>query len=522
MRAVAYIRVSTGSEEQKTSLESQEQYFRERIEKRGDVLVNIYSDAAKSGTKSYNRTQLNRMMAAARRHEFDKVYAKDVSRLFRNMSDFIDFSRELDDLGIVLHLSDMGEAGKDVDPFTVQLMALLAEDESRKISRRVRFGKVQTFKRGIVPSHVFGYRKIDKYTLEIDEQQAHYVKRIFEMYIFERKSMKMIADYLTSMRVSKSRNNKDGTPNYTWSIRAVAFILKNPLYTGKIINGKQEVKDLYTSRRVDLPEEDWYVVERPELRIIPDDWIGKANAIAKDKEVAYLTEGRRNSTKHIFSNLIVCGCGSTFRRYAKKLASGEQRARWVCNRRAKGKESRESCGVGFVKIYEQDLLDKILEILSSLVKDKRKFVSKIKTRCKEIIKAKEAEISTIDMDDLKQKLNTLNSKRENTLELAVNDIISMKEAKARVEILDKEIEEINIAISHTKTSDTVLQDIEKELEVFYTSIQEGLSSVEITNADLKMIISKIVVHSKDNIEIYFNIDALDLLSEDGIKLSISV
>lgn len=522
MRAVAYIRVSTGSEEQKTSLESQEQYFRERIEKRGDVLVNIYSDAAKSGTKSYNRTQLNRMMAAARRHEFDKVYAKDVSRLFRNMSDFIDFSRELDDLGIVLHLSDMGEAGKDVDPFTVQLMALLAEDESRKISRRVRFGKVQTFKRGIVPSHVFGYRKVDKYTLEIDEQQAYYVKKIFEMYIFERKSMKTIADYLTSMRVNKARNNKDDTPNHIWSARAVAFILKNPLYTGKIINGKQEVKDLYTSRRVSLPEDEWYVVERPELRIIPDDWIDKANAVAKGNEVVYLTEGRRNSTKHIFSNLIVCGCGSTFRRYDAKLANGERRARWVCNRRAKGKESRESCEVGFVKIYEQDLLDKIVEIMSNVSKGKRNFISKIKASCKEKLKEQEAERSTIDVDGLKQQLETLNNKRENTLELAVNGIISMKEAKARVEILDKEIEEINITISHTQISDTVMQDLEKELEDFCSSVQKWASSSNIDNSHLKRAISKIVVHSKDNVEIYFNLNTLGLLDSDGVKISISV
>ena len=70
-------------------------------------------------------------MSAARRGEFQRLYVKDISRLFRNTLDFITVSRELANLGVQLHLVNMGE-GKDIDMFTLNLMAMIAENESQK------------------------------------------------------------------------------------------------------------------------------------------------------------------------------------------------------------------------------------------------------------------------------------------------------------------------------------------------------------------------------------------------------
>ena len=79
-----------------------------------------------------NRKDLQRLLSAARRGEFQRLYVKDISRLFRNTLDFITVSRELANLGVQLHLVNMGE-GKDIDMFTLNLMAMIAENESQKI-----------------------------------------------------------------------------------------------------------------------------------------------------------------------------------------------------------------------------------------------------------------------------------------------------------------------------------------------------------------------------------------------------
>ena len=61
-----------------------------------------------------------------------------------------------------------------------------------------------------------------------------------------------------------------------WSQNAVCRILTNELYTGKIINGKQEVTDFLTGQRAEKDETDWLVTERPDLRIIEPEQYEKA------------------------------------------------------------------------------------------------------------------------------------------------------------------------------------------------------------------------------------------------------
>ena len=118
MRAVSYIRVSTDKKEQELSLEHQHNFFQSYVANRGDELIKIYSDKGKSATKMKNRKELNAMLKAAEQKKFDKLYVKDISRLFRNTLDFITVSRRLQELGIQLHLVNMGE-GKDIGLFWI-------------------------------------------------------------------------------------------------------------------------------------------------------------------------------------------------------------------------------------------------------------------------------------------------------------------------------------------------------------------------------------------------------------------
>jgi hypothetical protein len=122
MKAAAYIRVSTDKEEQQSSLENQREFFESYIPRRGDEIVNIYCDSGRSATNMRNRKDLQRMRRDAKQGKFEKLYVKDISRLFRNTLDFITVTRELNSYGVRLHLVNLGE-GKDIDSFTLNLMA---------------------------------------------------------------------------------------------------------------------------------------------------------------------------------------------------------------------------------------------------------------------------------------------------------------------------------------------------------------------------------------------------------------
>ena len=248
MKAVAYIRVSTDKDEQEMSLLNQKEFFEKYVESKGDELVGIYSDKGKSATKVKNRIELQRMIRNAKRGEFQKIYVKDISRIFRNMLDFITFSREIiDEHKIQIHLVNMGE-GRDIDAFLLNIFAMFAEYESQKISERVKFGKNISKEKGIVPNFAFGYDRKDKWTL-IPNKEAEWVKKIFDMYTEENIGMGRIAEHLFDLRVP-TKKKKDGEINYNWSQNGIARILRNRLYTGVVINNKQNTKNLYSGERI--------------------------------------------------------------------------------------------------------------------------------------------------------------------------------------------------------------------------------------------------------------------------------
>lgn len=52
------------------------------------------------------------------------------------------------------------------------------------------------------------------------------------------------------LRVTRQdKKLKDGQPNYNWSQISVGRILTNPIYIGTVINGKESMKDIFTSQR---------------------------------------------------------------------------------------------------------------------------------------------------------------------------------------------------------------------------------------------------------------------------------
>ena len=148
----------------------------------------------------------------------------------------------------------------------------MAQQESANMSKRVKFGKDITAKKGRVPNLVFGYDKIpdERYTLKINEEEAKIVKEIFESYVYKGIGTTKIAWNLNDrgIRTKKTKSK--------WVQTSIVRMLKNPIYTGRVTNKKSEVTDFITGTRKGLPEEEWIVVERPEMRIISDELFNRA------------------------------------------------------------------------------------------------------------------------------------------------------------------------------------------------------------------------------------------------------
>jgi DNA invertase Pin-like site-specific DNA recombinase len=138
VRVAIYARVSTSNNGQDPTLQTRE--LREYCERRGWQIAGEYVDVGISGTKE-KRPELDRLMAAAHRRQFDAVivwkfdrFARSVSHLLRALETFQALAIHFVSLSEALDTST--PAGKMV--FTV--LGAVAELERSLIVERVRAG----------------------------------------------------------------------------------------------------------------------------------------------------------------------------------------------------------------------------------------------------------------------------------------------------------------------------------------------------------------------------------------------
>ena len=95
-KVCAYARVSTDSEEQLTSYESQIEHYSTQIKSNPNwEFAGIYADEGISGTQVKKRTEFQRMINDALNGKIDIIIAKSISRFARNTIDTLKYVRDL-------------------------------------------------------------------------------------------------------------------------------------------------------------------------------------------------------------------------------------------------------------------------------------------------------------------------------------------------------------------------------------------------------------------------------------------
>ncbi len=503
MKIAAYCRVSTEKEAQIDSLEKQIEFFNEFTKKNDYELYKLYADEGISGKQIKHRKQFQQMMIDAKAKKFDKVVVKDVSRFARNTVDLLQSVRELKSYGVQVDFLNNGEVMEGGSEFILTILGAMAQQESANMSKRVKFGKDITAKKGRVPNLVFGYDKIpdERYTLKINEEEAKIVKEIFESYVYKGIGTTKIAWNLNDrgIRTKKTKSK--------WVQTSIVRMLKNPIYTGRVTNKKSEVTDFITGTRKELPEEEWIVVERPEMRIISDELFNRAQELLEQRSNEFKLNNKREKTEYVFSTLIYCKhCGYSFRRIKRKYtADGPEYIRWVCS-------GRNSMGVNHCPnttvIDEEELLNAIKIYLKSIIKNKKDFMKAVEKEFEKITKLREN--NERSEESLLKEIEKVTVKKQKYMEMFQNEIINIQELKKYTNPLNEDIarleRELKLITSEIKEKDV----LEKELNKTIKTVDDILNNQTITNAMLKTIIDVIEVDSDSNVEV-----RLKLLNEIG-------
>ena len=471
--------------------------------KNGYELYKLYADEGISGKQIKHRKQFQQMMEDAKHKKFEKVVVKDVSRFARNTVDLLQSVRELKSYGVQVDFLNNGEVMEGGSEFILTILGAMAQQESANMSKRVKFGKDITAQKGRVPNLVFGYDKIpnERYTLKINEEEAKIVKEIFESYVYKGIGTTKIAWDLNDrgIRTKKTKSK--------WVQTSIVRMLKNPIYTGRVTNKKSEVTDFITGTRKDLPEEEWIVVERSEMRIISDELFNRAQEILAQRSNEFKLNNKREKTEYVFSTLIYCKhCGYSFRRIKRKYKEdGPEYIRWVCS-------GRNSMGVNHCPnttvIDEEELLNAIKIYLKSIIKNKKNFMKTVEKEFEKITKLREN--NERSEESLLKEIEKVTVKKQKYMEMFQNEIINIQELKKYTNPLNEDIarleRELKLITSEIKEKDV----LEKELNKTIKTVDDILNNETITNAMLKTIIDVIEVDSDGNIEV-----RLKLLNEIG-------
>lgn len=507
MNIAAYCRVSTDKTDQLNSLDAQKKFFSEYTEKNGHNLVRLYADEGISGTKIKNRKEFLQLMKDARQGLFDMVVVKDISRFARNTVDLLQSIRTLKALGIetTFLTSNMTVLGQS--EFVLTIFGALAQEESANTSKRVKFGKRMNAEKGRVPNIVYGYDKIigDYFNLQINQKEADTVRQIFNWYTKEGYGAAKIANLLNEKGYRTKRNCK-------WSQNAICRILTNEIYTGKIINGKQEVTDFLTGVRVEKDKEEWLVAERPELKLIEQEQFEKAQKILKNRHGAFNMKRERQSNKYLFSTLIKCKeCGWSFRRTVRTYKNTY--VRWVCSgHNGKGADSCPNA----VTLDENELIQALEDYFTEVLKNKTDIINHV---VKEFVKVYKAKDENQDYEkELNNSLAKLKRTRQKYMDMYTDDLISRGELNEKIGGMKEEVEKLENNLKLVQFNLNKSDRLEDVIKMTFRNIEDITSVRDMTNEQLKQIIQKIEVDKDGNVDIYLRLFG-DLGLDESVLIS---
>ena len=504
-RVAIYARVSTEHEAQISALGNQIQYYDEKLKQHPDwTLVERYIDEGITGTSIHKRPNFLRMLKDAESGKFDLIVTREVSRFARNTVDTLQETRKLKKMGVEVYFTeDNIWTFKDDDgELKLTIMATLAQNESKKISQRVKAGQQITFQNGVFygNGNILGYDKVGK-DMVINEEQAKTVRLIFDLYLKGYGSKKIKYELEKLGRVTSTGLNR-------WSESYIIRVLRNSFYCGTIVYRKQFVPDyLEQKHKKNNGEVEQVIVEGRHTPIISKEVFEKVQEKLKDNAKLIVSSntsrGIGNRGKEsIWGKKLVCKCGSSFNRKIyhkhkdgntwcyqcyKQIQTGT-----IQTRLNKGLSIEGICDSKMIPEWKLNMMSQ--RIFDTIWKDKDVILEITNNYLDNAIKKINDEDDPNELDLLRKRKDNINGKLNRLLDSYLNEIISKDDFVEKRKELEKEIKDVNELITELEKKPVAkntlidkLNSLKKNIEVNLNFDKDRISD-ELIDALVKKII----------------------------------
>lgn len=383
-KAAAYVRLSKEDKKkvESDSIGTQKEIIKEYLKLHPDIeLVDFYVDDGFTGT-DFDRPGFQRLQEDVISGKVNCVIVKDLSRFARNAAGSGNY---IDDFFVQHRVrfisinngvdTTSGEMNAVTQCITVGVTNVLNESVAATTSVNVKGSLNIRRKNGdfIGSFATYGYEKNpeDKHKLIVDEEAARVVRIIFEKFI-SGVSIYEIAHQLNEMglpnpslyKKQKGFNYRHPSSKITdglWPESSVRRILKNEIYLGNMIQGKNQKLSYKIKKCVAVPKDEWYVVEGTHEAIIDRETFEKAQALFNHN----IRRSSETDEFNLFAGFVKCAdCG---RAMAKKSNDNPNRSYRYYRCETAKKTRRKACTNHTIRIDKMEkavlvFLQKMVEV----------------------------------------------------------------------------------------------------------------------------------------------------------------
>ena len=454
MRVAVYARVSTEHEAQINALENQLEWYKIECSRHSDwEIVEVYVDQGITGTQAQKRPEFLRMMEDARKDKFDLIITREVSRFARNTVDALSYTRQMKAMGVdVLFINDSINTAADDGELRLSLMSSMAQDESRKISERVKAGQKISRERHILygNGNILGFRR-ENGTYVPEPEQAETVRLIFQMYSSGKVGLQKIVAELYRL------GRLDAGGHVSWDASKVRRVLHNATYKGCICYNKSHSDGYLTQKRIKNLDESSYIYVKGDFEpLVSEEMWERCQQILASRSARVIDENgkkhkyMRNTTKSVWTAKLRCSCGAGFIQFKWRVnRDGAVIHGFQCYRRTRrpsisylqehGLDLSISCQIKAISEWKLDLM--AAKVFEHLTFDKGKTVKevyKILSRC--MAEEKTVRISRKAM--LEKSIAKQRERLDKYIYLCADGSITKQELMERRKGLDNQIADL--------------------------------------------------------------------------------
>ena len=502
MKVWLYYRLSRDEDEELNSLNNQRKIIYNFAVSNGHQVVGESFDDNVSGMH-FNREGIDKIYEVVEAGKIEAIIVKDLSRLGRHRTQtalFIDYLRERNVR--VLSATENIDTFNENDDLIIGFKGLVNDFYARDGSRRVRTGYRQKQKEGIVTIPPFGYFK-DKNTKKVVvvEEAAETVRMIFSAYIGG-SGMKAIARTLNEQRRKtpalmqmellnkRLPNTQDGIlKKYLWDATMVGRILKDESYIGTLICHKSERNKINKTFRFTDPEEQFRHENYLPMIVTRETW-ELAQTLLEERKAKNTRAGTNKGILR-YGGLLRCqDCGRTFIGKRIKLKDGE-RVVYVCD--TYHRYGKEHCSSHMV---DEEALDRLIS--AELLRTKELYEENW-SRLEWFIEkwTPKASMASAKISKLQEHILLLEEEVEVILMERIRDKANAERYDRMIAKREEQIAEAKKQIEELQNISEMLRSRQARLKRDISLIDDILQDGKMSEAHLKMLVEKILVHEED-------------------------